>query len=32
MTMYKVGEAEKKRIADSVDSAVEEVNTRLDTP
>ena len=30
MTMYKVGEAEKKRIADSVDSAVEEINTRLD--
>lgn len=32
MTMYKVGEAEKKRIADSVDSVVEEINTRLDTP
>lgn len=29
--MYKVGEAEEKRIVDSVDSAVEEINTRLDT-
>lgn len=32
MTMYKVGEVEEKRIADSVDSVVEEINTRLDTP